>query len=80
MFADYTSAPIGEPLRSALGFVEKMTLTPDELTADDARAVYAAGVSDQISEAEHWVNTKFLLKFGYDLPGPLRLLGKLPNW
>ena len=29
-----------------LGFIEKLTLRPDELTAEDADAVRAAGVSD----------------------------------
>jgi hypothetical protein len=35
---------------------------------------------DQISEKEHYVGAKFLLKFGYDLPAPLRLLARNPNW
>ena len=29
-----------------LGFIEKLTLRPEELTREDAEAVHAAGVSD----------------------------------
>ena len=34
-------------MRAALAFIETMTLRPDELTAADAEAAYAAGVSRQ---------------------------------
>ena len=46
MEADWRTAPIDEKLRATLGFVEKLTLRPDELTHADADAVRAAGVSD----------------------------------
>jgi AhpD family alkylhydroperoxidase len=50
--ADYHTAPIPEPLRATLGFLEKMTLRPQELTGSDARAVLSAGVSrDQLANA-----------------------------
>ena len=35
-----------ERLRATLGFLEKLTLRPDELVREDADAVRAAGVSD----------------------------------
>jgi len=41
---DFESAPISERLRATLRFLRKMTLEPDALTRDDARAVLAAGV------------------------------------
>jgi alkylhydroperoxidase family enzyme len=44
---DWRTAPIGEGLRAMLGFIETMTLRPDELGPEDADAVRAAGVSDQ---------------------------------
>jgi alkylhydroperoxidase family enzyme len=44
--ADWRTAPIGEPLRAMLGYVEKLTLRPGELEPADAEAVRAAGVSD----------------------------------
>jgi alkylhydroperoxidase family enzyme len=37
---------VSEQLRATLGFVEKLTLRPADLTHDDAEAVRAAGVSD----------------------------------
>jgi alkylhydroperoxidase family enzyme len=39
--------PIDERRRATLGFVEKLTLRPHELTRTDAEAVRAAGVSDE---------------------------------
>ena len=45
MLDDYTTAPIDEKLRATLGLLQKMTLEPEQLTADDVRAVLALGVS-----------------------------------
>ena len=42
----WRSAPVDERLRVTLGFLEKLTLRPHELTRADADAVRAAGVSD----------------------------------
>jgi alkylhydroperoxidase family enzyme len=51
---NWRTAPISEPLRAILGFIETMTLRPDELTRDDADAVLAAGVSeDALVDAIH---------------------------
>jgi alkylhydroperoxidase family enzyme len=44
---DYRTAPIEKPLRATLAFLEKMTLEPEALTAADARAVLAHGISKQ---------------------------------
>lgn len=45
---------MGEPLRATLGFLEKLTLRPDELRAEDAEAVLAAGVrEDALVDAIH---------------------------
>jgi alkylhydroperoxidase family enzyme len=43
---DWRTAPVGEPLRATLGFLEKLTLRPDELRAEDAQAVLDAGVGE----------------------------------
>jgi uncharacterized peroxidase-related enzyme len=49
---DYRTAPIPEQLRATLAFQEKMTRTPDELTAADVEAAVIAGVSRaQLTEA-----------------------------
>jgi alkylhydroperoxidase family enzyme len=44
---DWRTAPIDERLRATLGFLEKLTLRPEELTPDDAQAVRATGLSDE---------------------------------
>jgi len=43
---DWRTAPVSRELRATLGFIEKLTLHPAEVTRDDADAVRAAGVSD----------------------------------
>jgi alkylhydroperoxidase family enzyme len=47
---DHRTAPIGDKLRSTLTFLEKMTLEPEKLGAEDARAVLATGVSKEALE------------------------------
>ena len=42
---DPATAPIDEKLRATLAFLEKVTLRPDEVVADDAAKVRATGVS-----------------------------------
>jgi alkylhydroperoxidase family enzyme len=41
---DWRNAPVAEPVRATLGFLEKLSLRPDALTAGDAEAVISAGV------------------------------------
>ena len=42
---DWRTAPSDDRLRATLGFIEKLTVRPAELTAADAAAVLDAGVS-----------------------------------
>jgi alkylhydroperoxidase family enzyme len=45
---------VDERLRATLGFLEKLTLRPDELSAQDAENVLAAGVQeDALVDAIH---------------------------
>jgi alkylhydroperoxidase family enzyme len=44
---DYRTAPINEPLRATLGFLEKLTLEPADVCPADIGALRAAGVSDE---------------------------------
>jgi alkylhydroperoxidase family enzyme len=44
---DWRTAPVDEPLRATLGFLEKLTLRPRELTRPDAEAVLSAGVREE---------------------------------
>jgi alkylhydroperoxidase family enzyme len=51
---DWRTAPIDDRLRATLGFVEKLTLHPTELTKADADSVLAAGVSrEALRDAIH---------------------------
>ena len=45
VISDFRTAPISEPLKSALAFLEVMTLHPMDLKAEHARAALSAGVS-----------------------------------
>lgn len=52
MLTDLATAPIGEPLRAALGLLRKVTREHDEVTADDMRALLALGMTRaQIEDA-----------------------------
>jgi alkylhydroperoxidase family enzyme len=44
---DWRTAPLEDPLRATLGFLEQLTLRPEALTTADAEAVLAAGVSKE---------------------------------
>jgi alkylhydroperoxidase family enzyme len=46
VLADWHTAPVSEKLRGALAFLEKLTLTPETVGAEDVRAARTAGVSD----------------------------------
>jgi uncharacterized peroxidase-related enzyme len=45
VLADYRTAPITEGLKATLQFLEVMTLRPAELTAENANAVFRAGIN-----------------------------------
>jgi alkylhydroperoxidase family enzyme len=45
--ADWRTAPLRPELAATLVFLEKLTLSPDELVPADADAVRAAGVSEE---------------------------------
>jgi uncharacterized peroxidase-related enzyme len=46
VMADDGDAPVGPKVRAMLPFLDKLTVDPQSLNADDVRAVRAAGVSD----------------------------------
>jgi alkylhydroperoxidase family enzyme len=52
---DYTTAPIDEKLRATLGLLRKLTLEPEQLSADDVRPVLARGVSARAIEEAMYV-------------------------
>ena len=47
---DWRSAPIDARLRAQLGFLEKLTLRPDEVRPRDVEPLRAAGLSDHAIE------------------------------
>ena len=63
LLEDYRTAPIDEKLRAMLALLEAFTLRPDELRADDVRAVLATGVTREMIRDAFYVG--FLFN-GYD--------------
>ena len=61
---DWRTAPIDSKLRATLGFVEKLTLRPGELTRADAAEVLTAGVSRQalVDAADEILASELLAK------------------
>lgn len=56
---DYQKAAIDEQFRAMLRFAEKLTLTPDELDAEDVAALRAAGIDDAAIENAIYVTFCF---------------------
>jgi alkylhydroperoxidase family enzyme len=50
VLADWRTAPVAPGLRAMLELLEKLTLTPDDVVAADAREALDAGVSEQAYE------------------------------
>jgi alkylhydroperoxidase family enzyme len=81
---DWRTAPVATRVRATLGFLEKLTLRPDELERADAEAVYAAGVSRQALRDAATVCSLFSMivrladSFGWDVPPPERLAQRAP--
>jgi alkylhydroperoxidase family enzyme len=50
ILSNWQTAPIDEQLRATLGFLQKLTLTPAEVSPVDVDRVRATGVSDQALE------------------------------
>jgi alkylhydroperoxidase family enzyme len=82
--ADWRTAPLRPELLAALAFIEKLTLSPDELTAADAEAAYAAGVSREALRNAATVCALFNMitrladSLGWDVPSGERLAGRAP--
>ena len=71
---DWRTATVSGRLKATLGFLEKLTLRPAEVTRDDADAVRAAGVSnDALVDAIHVCALFSMIvrladSFGWDVP------------
>jgi alkylhydroperoxidase family enzyme len=72
--ADWRTAPLRPELKATLGFLEKLTLRPDELSPADVDEVRAAGVSDQALRDAATVCSLFSMivrladSLGWDVP------------
>lgn len=55
MPADYRAAPIDAPLKAMLSYLEVVTLTPEAVTGEHARALKSAGVSRAAATDALWV-------------------------
>ena len=54
VLVDWRTAPIDPKLRAMLGFLEKLTLSPEALSASDALELREMGLSDEaIEDAIH---------------------------
>ncbi len=76
MLADFRTAPIAEPLRAMLGFLEKLALTPSSVGPVDVAPLRAAGLSDaaieqaiHVSAAFHVIN-RLADSLGFTIPPP----------
>ena len=84
MVADWHTAPLRPELRATFAFLEKLTLRPDELGAEDAAAARAAGVSDQALRDAATVCALFNMivrladSLGWDVPSWDRLTARAP--
>jgi alkylhydroperoxidase family enzyme len=82
--ADWRTAPVDERLRATLGFLEKLTLRPSEVTSEDAKAVRAAGVSeDALVDAIHVCALFSMIvrladALGWDVPPPESFAARAP--
>jgi hypothetical protein len=75
---------VSERIRAALAFIEKQTLHPEQLTAADAEAAYAAGVSRDALRDAAQVSALFNMivrladSFGWAVPDWDRLMQRAP--
>ncbi|HEY9458653.1 MAG TPA: hypothetical protein VIQ56_12190 [Gaiella sp.] len=82
--ADWRTAPLRTELLATLGFLEKLTLRPDELVPADVDAVRDAGVSTQALRDAATVCALFSMivrladSFGWDVPSWERLTARAP--
>ncbi len=55
VLADWRTAPVEEKVRRTLGFLEKLTVSPAEVTQEDIEPMRSVGVSDQAIEEAVYV-------------------------
>ena len=74
--ADWRTAPLDPKPKAMLGFLEKLTLSPDDVSATDLAPLRAAGLGDQAIEDAIQVCVLFNIydrladSLSFHLPGP----------
>jgi uncharacterized peroxidase-related enzyme len=74
--ADWRTAPLDPKPKAMLGFLEKLTLAPDDVSAADVAPLRAAGLGDQAIEDAIHVCVLFNIydrladSLSFHLPGP----------
>lgn len=73
---DWRNAPVNEKVRSALEFLEKLTLSPEMVEASDINVMRAVGINDRGIEEVIYVCFLFNVMdrladaFGFEIPTP----------
>lgn len=82
VLADWRTAPVEDRLRSTLGFLEAVTLRPEELTASDVPAGVSSGeLVDALYVAVYFnLIDRLADSFGFDLPTPDEHAAAAPNF
>jgi alkylhydroperoxidase family enzyme len=81
---DWRTAALRPELRAVLGFLEKLTLRPDDVEPADADEVRAAGVSDDALRDAITVCALFSMivrladSFDWEVPSPERSAARSP--
>jgi alkylhydroperoxidase family enzyme len=71
---NWRTAPVNEKLRRTLGFLEKLTISPGEVSPEDIESMRSVGVSDKAIEEAIYVCFLFSVMdrladaFGFDMP------------
>lgn len=71
---DWRTAPVNEKLRRTLGFLEKLTASPNEVSPKDIESMRSVGVSDKAIEEVTYVCFLFSVMdrladaLGFDMP------------
>ncbi len=71
---NWRTAPVNEKLRSTLSFLEKLTISPSEVSPEDIESMRSMGVSDKAIEEVIYVCFLFSVMdrladaFAFDMP------------
>lgn len=74
MLEDWRTADVTPRLKAMLGYLEKLTLTPDDVGPSDVEALRAAGIDDDAYRDAVWVAfvfntiTRIADSLGWDIP------------